>query len=99
MRRQTPLFRTCIIGEWLSGKGRTVPLTMEEIVRSTLVQQYIPVKNANVDTFLALSDDLNEGEENSELLTYLSTLKYEILEYIRLESFFISFDMFIFLCT
>ena len=42
---QTPLFRTCIIGEWLSGKGRTVPLTMEEIVCSTRVQQYIPVKN------------------------------------------------------
>ena len=71
---QIPLFRTCIIGKWLSGKGRTVPLTMEEIVCSTRVQQYIPVKNANVDTFLALGDDLNEGEENSELLTYLSTL-------------------------
>ena len=78
---QTPLFRTCIIGEWLSGKGRTVPLTMEEIVRSTLVQQYIPVKNANADIFMALGDELNEGEENLELLTYLSSLYPDMTDF------------------
>ena len=47
---------------------------MEEIVRSTLVQQYIPVKNANADSFMGLGDELNEGEENLELLTFLSSL-------------------------
>ena len=74
MGTQTPLFQTCIIGEWLSGNSRTVSLTMDKIVCSKRVQHYIPAKNATVDTFLALGDQLNEGEENFELPTYLSTL-------------------------
>ena len=71
---KTPLFQTCIIGEWLPANGRTVSLTMDKIVYSTRVQHYIPAKNATVDTFLALGDKLNEGEGNFELLTYLSNL-------------------------
>ena len=51
-----------------------VSLSMNDIVCSTQVQHYIPLKNATVDTFLALGDKLNEGEGNIELITYLSNL-------------------------
>ena len=40
----------------------------------TLVQDYIPGKNATVDTFLALGDRLFEGTGNTLLITYLSKL-------------------------
>ena len=47
---------------------------MNNIVCSTQVHHYIPQKNATVDTFLVLGDQLNEREGNSELITYLSSL-------------------------
>ena len=64
---QTPLFRTSIIGDWFSGNSNKVSLSMHEIVCSTQVQHYIPAKNDTVNTFLALGDQLNEGEGNFEL--------------------------------
>ena len=54
--------------------GCTSTLTIDQIVCSSLVQDYIPDKNATVDTFLALGDNLFEGTGNTLLLTYLSKL-------------------------
>ena len=69
------LFRTSILGQWMYNEnGCTSTLTIDQIVCSSLVQDYIPDKNATVDTFLALGDNLFEGTGNTLLLTYLSKL-------------------------
>ena len=53
--RKQSLFRTSIIGEWhLNDDGYTTTLSIEQLVCSTLLQEYIPITNATVDTFLAL---------------------------------------------
>ena len=73
--RKQSLFRTSILGEWkYNDDGSTTTLAIEQIVCSTLVQDYIPDKNATVDTFLALGDNLFEGTGNTLVLTYLSKL-------------------------
>ena len=69
------LFCTSVLGQWMYNEnGCTSTLTIDQIVCLSLVQDYIPDKNATVDTFLALGDNLFEGTGNTLLLTYLSTL-------------------------
>ena len=69
------LFRTSILGEWkYNDDGSTTTLTIEQIVYSSLVQSYIPEKNATVDAFMVLGDRLFEGKGNTLLITYLSKL-------------------------
>ena len=41
---------------------------------SSLVQSYIPEKNATGDAFMVLGDRLFEGKGNTLLITYLSKL-------------------------
>ena len=73
--RKQSVFCTSILGEWMyNDDGCTSTLTINQIVCSTLVQDYIPDKNATVDTFLALGDNLFEGTGNTLLITYLSKL-------------------------
>ena len=73
--RKKSLFRTSILGEWkYNDDGSTTTLTIEQIVCSSLVQKYIPEKNATVDAFMVLGDRLFEGTGNTLLLTYLSKL-------------------------
>ena len=71
---QTPLFRKSIIGKWHTVGCYNATLSINDIVCSTQVQQYIPPKNATVDTFLTLGDQLNEGTGNNRLINYLSNL-------------------------
>ena len=59
---KTPLFRTSIIGEWYSVDSNNVSLSMNNIDCSTQVQHYIPQKNATVNTFLALGDQLMKSK-------------------------------------
>ena len=64
--RKQSLFRTSIIGNWHTiDDGYTTTLSIKQIVCSTLLQEYIPIKNAILDTFLVLGDRLNEGTGNS----------------------------------
>ena len=73
--RKQSLFRTSIIDEWqYNDDDYTTTLSIKQIVCSTLLQEYIPGKNATVDTFLALGDRLFEGTGNTLLITYLSKL-------------------------
>ena len=73
--RKQFLFRTSIIGKWhLIDDSYTTTLSIEHIVCSTLLQEYIPIKNATVYTFFILGDRLNEGTGNNCLINYLSNL-------------------------
>ena len=68
------MFGTSIIGGWYSVDSDNFSLPMNDIVSSTQVQHYISLKNATVDTFLTLGDQLNEVMVNNRLINYLSNL-------------------------